>query len=582
MTLLRQLLALACVAAGPLPLFVYISIESNRPGDSSVFFMLFVVNTLFLVIFSLGRLRKKSLVRHLLLGSAISYTVIFLLFVVVAILGDSSVLKRIQEAAAILAIGFPFFFPMIGMAWLGNLCACWNEKPSPIPEGNDEAARAARRKAMLLVKAMAIVQLAILGYALIVGGIFIQKKRKADYLNWAASYGTPEQVRMALAAGADVNQKSKIGRTPLTRALEERKTPDPEVVKTLIQAGAEVNARNWVGRTMLMHACEVGDAKNVVLLLKAGADAKAKDENGKTALHYLSGKTPAEAEAIQALIQAGADVNTRDQEGNTLLIVMLDRRACLECVQVLLQAGADAKAANRKGETALINTPGCSCCKSGDPRIVAALLKAGADINDQDQDGRNVVMKAVANDPSLDFFNTLVQAGADLSAKSHSGRTLLMAAAETSRTPAILEALLKAGQEVNARDRDGKTPLLMAANYNETPEVFRLLFKAGADIQAKDQEGATALHLAAGHNENQEVIEILLKAGAEINARDNAGRTPLMLAAHNNRNSNITAALLRAGADPNATDNAGQSARDHARNNTNPAVPNRLPAASAK
>ena len=59
----------------------------------------------------------------------------------------------------------------------------------------------------------------------------------------------------------------------------------PEVVKTLIAHGAEMNAVDRFGYTPLLYAAHVdfGDADTAKVLLAAGADAKVKTKEGKTA-----------------------------------------------------------------------------------------------------------------------------------------------------------------------------------------------------------------------------------------------------------------------------------------------------------
>jgi ankyrin repeat protein len=55
----------------------------------------------------------------------------------------------------------------------------------------------------------------------------------------------------------------------------------------LLKAGADLKGRNKNGRTALMYAVEINDNPAVTaMLLRAGSDAKAKNSEGMTTLDY--------------------------------------------------------------------------------------------------------------------------------------------------------------------------------------------------------------------------------------------------------------------------------------------------------
>ena len=111
----------------------------------------------------------------------------------------------------------------------------------------------------------------------------------ADRLKWpvifAAGEGDAETLRSVLAAGADVHERSRDGETALHVSAIRGSL---ETVRALLDAGAEVDARTPVGSTIYMTPSMWATYHRhdgmVEMLLEAGADPTATDENGKALL----------------------------------------------------------------------------------------------------------------------------------------------------------------------------------------------------------------------------------------------------------------------------------------------------------
>ena len=101
-------------------------------------------------------------------------------------------------------------------------------------------------------------------------------------LLYAARAGNIKAVKQYLAAGTNVNAKSKDGTTPLHKAaLKGHK----EIAELLITKGADVNAKSRTGTTPL-HLATWGHTKIIELLIANGADVNAKANGGITPLDY--------------------------------------------------------------------------------------------------------------------------------------------------------------------------------------------------------------------------------------------------------------------------------------------------------
>ena len=108
---------------------------------------------------------------------------------------------------------------------------------------------------------------------------------------------------------------------------------------------------------------------------------------------------------------------------------------------------------------------------------VESLMKAGADVNIQDEKGNTTVMNIAfgGQDHCVDL---LLTAGADMNKQNLYGITALMSAAECGYDECI-EVLIKAGTEVNKQKEDGYTALMYAVEMDSHKCNKRLYRKAG-------------------------------------------------------------------------------------------------------
>jgi ankyrin repeat protein len=104
-----------------------------------------------------------------------------------------------------------------------------------------------------------------------------------DALAPAVTFGYPEIVKALIAAGASAKGTESSGINLLHWAVI---TNHPEVIPALVEAGVPVNATDNFGYTPLMYAATIdfGNPGAIAALLKAGADPKVRNDEGRTAL----------------------------------------------------------------------------------------------------------------------------------------------------------------------------------------------------------------------------------------------------------------------------------------------------------
>jgi ankyrin repeat protein len=177
----------------------------------------------------------------------------------------------------------------------------------------------------------------------------------------------------------------------------------------LIEQGANVNtAISSTGQTPVMAA---ESARMAQLLIDQGADPRAVDTKGGTALHYAVSRKNA-PELIRLFASRGVDPNRRGWENAPAIFVAADyfneTRAFEPEFIMPDEAGLD------KG----VNAPPGPSPQS----VLQALIDVGADVNARDAYGNTLLMNAVVQD-NADMVKLLLALGADKSLKKDNGAT---------------------------------------------------------------------------------------------------------------------------------------------------------------
>jgi uncharacterized protein len=237
----------------------------------------------------------------------------------------------------------------------------------------------------------------------------------------AAREGDLESAKLLVEGGADVNQTTEYGWTPLLTATNNRHY---RLAEYLIEHGADVNKVNKGNWTPLYLAT---DNRNI-----EGGDFPVP----KPDLDHL--------DFIKFLLDHGADPNLRIQD-NTLTrtiftmqwfleagatpFIRAAQSSDLELLKLLLAHGADPKIKTEHGDTALTAAAGVGWVdgvtyehsRQANVETVKFLLDLGLDPNAANGDGRTPLMVAAAKGQT-EVIQTLVDRGAELAARDYGSR----------------------------------------------------------------------------------------------------------------------------------------------------------------
>ncbi|XP_008301964.1 ankyrin repeat domain-containing protein 61 isoform X1 [Stegastes partitus] len=246
-------------------------------------------------------------------------------------------------------------------------------------------------------------------------------------LHLAASYRRVHSMQSLLSAGADIEMRDQLGRTPLhlviigwPRILTTWPKPDSkfqtavmgmcrqaeDCVRLLCEHGVNINAEveGESHQTALHLSVRYKALSAVQILASYGANVNAVDSSGMTPLHMAAGIL--HKDIVASLIRQGADINMGvQQSGNTplhLAVIALATKSTktledgISCIIELLESGAEPNAVNKAGTTPLQDA-----CSMGNEELVDLLLRYGANINKLSKAGENCLFLFLNHLPNV-------------------------------------------------------------------------------------------------------------------------------------------------------------------------------------
>ena len=226
----------------------------------------------------------------------------------------------------------------------------------------------------------------------------------------------------------------------------------------------------------------------------------------RTALHAAAAS--GNATITQNLLDAGASVNICDIENITPLTLAINS-GWDDLAKCLIDAGADYDAVTSGGDNVLkyaFLMPRATAPVSagrldvfpGAPKLIADVLRVGADPNIADENGNHPLH--------------WVLGGARIRCIVSFCRVEIVS--ESTDLLESVSTLVGAGAQVNVCNKEGQTPLHIAISGGHVTAAIALTIKFGADPNVADAAGNLPLHYACASPAYEPLVRMLLEAGA--------------------------------------------------------------------
>ena len=198
----------------------------------------------------------------------------------------------------------------------------------------------------------------------------------------------------------------------------------------------------------------------------------------------------------------------------------------------------------------------------GNLPLLKSLKDNGEDINIQDKDGDNALIKACRGTGNIDTVKWLIDQGLSPEYKNNKGLNAFLYAAYRGHL-LVLKFLKEINVDIKVTGSQGENALHTACVGEGDINTIKWLLEQGFSPEHKENNGRNAFHYAAEKG-NLSVLKFLKEINVDIKVTGSQGENALHTACLGKGDSNTIKWLLEQGFSPEHKDNNGRNAFHYA------------------
>jgi len=329
-------------------------------------------------------------------------------------------------------------------------------------------------------------------------------------LEIAANYNKPKIVEFLARNGGYSSGHTTDGWSLLHRSCEKDRST---IVEALINAGADCNEKTGNGSTPLLIAIAQHKTNTAKVLLKFPAVFKtlndnyvATDKDKRKALHWALEND--DLELIKIMISKGANINIEDATGKTPLFYAIDS-GNIEIIKLIIEYGGDVNYNSEQYGSSLLYASNSKALRDEEKaEVIKILINHGADAEIKGPRGKTPLHALVNETISTTPINSLLQYPINKDLTDIFGTSALMEASMKSSKIDDIGEIIKAGANLNLRHKKDASTALIQATKAHNIKAVKALLSLGANPKLYDCYNKSALSYARENNSEAIIIEL--------------------------------------------------------------------------